>query len=197
MHSNQRRLLVGIGILTLLLIGAGYAWTGTPSYSLYRIRRALLAHDYDTFARYVDVDSVLDHGLEEFTKEQPKGEEAPAKRHGLFGNFLKKGLLKGLGSDARDLMKAGLSIAVEQAVRDPNRALPEIPLFAVVATLWSGQAENEDMRFPVKVKKGAILEVKTRQSPAGVWRVVEVDNLPALLPLLKHRRDKQAQAVEE
>ncbi len=197
MRGGFLRVSIGVGAVALLLTGAGYAWTGTPSYSLYRIRQALLTHDYATFSSYVDVDSVLDRGFDEFTKEQPQGEEGASKPHGLFGKLLKKGFLKGLGSEARDLMNAGMSIAVEQAVRDPNRSLPEIPLFAVVAALWSGQTENEDIRFPVKVKKGAIVEVKTRKSPAGVWRVVEVDNLPALLPLLKHRRDKQAQPVEE
>jgi hypothetical protein len=196
MQNKQRRLLIGAGLLVLSMVVAWIAWTGTPSYSLYRIRRALLTHDYATFSRYVDVESVLDHGVTAFAQEQPQDSAEPAPR-GMLGKLLKKGILKGLGSDARDLMRAGMSIAVEHAVRDPNRSLPEIPLFAVVAALWSGHAENGDIRFPIKVKKDVFVEVKTRQSPGGVWRVVEVENLPALLPTLKPRRGKRLPSANE
>jgi hypothetical protein len=197
MRGGFRRVVMSVGVLVLVLVGAGYAWTGTPSYSLYRIRRALLTHDYSTFSYYVDVDSVLDHGFKEFANEKPQEEASPQPR-GPLGKLLKKGFLKGLMGNAGDMMKAGLSIAVEQAVRDPERPLPEIPFFAVIAALWNGHAEADVIRFPIKVKKDAMIEVKTQKNPAGVWRVVEVDNLPSLLPILKHHhRGKHAQPADQ
>ncbi len=193
MRGEFRHLVLGVGALVLLLVGAGYAWTGTPSYSLYRIRQALLTHDYATFSYYVDVDSVVDHGFDQFAQEKQQEEGTTPQPRGSLGKLLKKGFLRGLVSDARDIVKAGVEMAVEQAVRDPGRPLPEIPLFAVVAALWNGHAEEDVIRFPIKVKKGEMIEVKTQKSPAGVWRVVEVANLPALLPVLKHHRSKQEQ----
>jgi hypothetical protein len=185
-----------VGALALLLIGAGYAWTGTPSYSLYRIRQALLTHDYATFSYYVDVDSVLDHGFDQFAQEKRQEEGTTPQPRGSLGKLLKKGFLKGLVSDARDIVKAGVEMAVEQAVRDRERPLPEIPFVAVIAALWNGHAEDDVIRFPIKVKKGEMIEVNTQKSPAGVWRVVEVTNLPSLLPLLKHHRNKQEQPAD-
>jgi hypothetical protein len=180
------RLLVGVGIFVLLLAGAGYAWTFTPSYSLYRIKQALAAHDYETFSQYVDLDSVLDHALDELAESEGEKTEIPGLR-GSLGKLLRKGLFKTLARDARDITKASLEILVEQAVKDHTRPLPEIPTAAVIGALWLGQAENDTVVFPVKMKKKKKIEIRTRQTPQGLWRVIEVSNLSALLPALQRR----------
>jgi hypothetical protein len=195
MQGGSRRLVIALSLVALAAAGAGYAWTFTPSYSLYRIRQALLAHDYTTFSYYVDVDSVLEHALDELTSERAKSGEERTPR-GALGKLLKKGPFKEFMRDARDVVKAGLAIAVERAVRDQERPLPEIPATAVVAALWHGQAEDGVTHFPVRVKKGEMIEVRARQAPSGIWRVVEITNLPALLPSLKRHRAKQEQATE-
>jgi hypothetical protein len=170
-----------------LVVGAIYAWTFTPSYSLYRIRQALQEHDYATFSHYVDVESVLDHTFDELTQRKGSDAEEQESRSPL-GKIFRKGLLKEFAREARDVMKAGLSIAVEQAVKNRDQPLPEIPAGAVVAAFWFGQKEGDTVNFPVKVKKGQQIEVKARQTPEGLWRVVEITNLPALLPALRARR---------
>ncbi len=185
-RSWLRRFTVGGGIVLLLAAGVGYAWTFTPSYSLYRIRQALETHDYVLFARYVDVDSVLDHGLDALVgNEEKNAEEQPPR--GALARALRKGLLKNFARDARAVVKAGVEIAVEQAVKDQKSQLPEIPASAVFAALWAGRAEGDTRSFPLKVKRGNQIEVKARQTPEGLWRVVEIENLPALLPALKSR----------
>ncbi|MBI3801930.1 MAG: DUF2939 domain-containing protein [Deltaproteobacteria bacterium] len=181
-----RRILMGGGIVVLLVVGLGYAWTFTPSYSLYRIRQALETHDYALFTQYVDVDSVLDHAIDDFTSQGKKDpDELPLR--GALGNLLRKGPLKDFAQGVHAVVKAGLDIAVEQAVKNPESQLPEIPASALLATLWVGRADGDTVRFPLKVKKGDRIEVRARQTPAGRWRVVEVENLPALLPTLKSR----------
>ncbi|MBI3302742.1 MAG: DUF2939 domain-containing protein [Deltaproteobacteria bacterium] len=183
-QSRFRRLAISTGSFLLLLTGAGCAWTFTPSYSLYRIKQALEAHDYAAFSHYVDVDSVLDHALDEFVESKEKNAEEPGRR-GSLARALRKGFLKNFARDARDVVKAGLEIAVEQAVKDRDHPLPEIPAFAVIGALWYKRADGDTASFPVKVKKGKQIEIKARQTPEGLWRVVEVANLPALLPTLK------------
>src|SRR5437879_3548703 len=91
-RSWLRRLMIGGGIVVLLVAGLSYAWTFTPSYSVYRIRQALETHDYDLFTQYVDVNSVLDHALDEFTDPGVNNsEESPL--HGPLTKALRnKGL---------------------------------------------------------------------------------------------------------
>ena len=188
--SRFRRRLVGVGICVLLLGGAGYAWTFTPSYSLYRIKSALEAHDYPAFSRYVDVDSVLDHALDQVVENKEKSPEEPAP-HGPLARALRKGFFKRFARDAREVVKAGLEVAVEQKVKDRDHPPPQIPAFAVIGALWYGRGDGGTVSFPVKVKKGKQIEVKARQTPAGLWRVVEVSNLSAFLPTLKPRQSAE------
>ncbi|MGH7966735.1 MAG: hypothetical protein ACRERD_33730 [Candidatus Binatia bacterium] len=172
----------------LLLAGLGYAWTFTPSYSLFRIKYALEAHDYDTFSRYVDVDSVLDHALDEFGGN-PEQEREEANPEGLLGKALRKGFLKNFARDARPVVKAGLRIVVEQTVKNRDHPLPQIPFAAVVGALWYGRTdEGNTVSFPIKIKKGEHIQIKARQTPAGLWRVVEVSDLSAFLSTIKSRR---------
>jgi hypothetical protein len=173
----------------VLSVGGGYAWTFTPSYSLYCLKQALETHDYETFSRYVDVDSVLDHALDELGNSESSEGEKPRLK-GFLGKLARKGLFKFLARDAREVTKAGLSIAIEQAVKDQNRLLPQIPLMAVPAALWLGRSEGELVVFPVRLKKGQVVEVKMRHASPEPWRVVEVSNLQVLLPALQRKLEK-------
>ena len=197
MPSNRlRRLLISGGIVLLVLIGSGYAWTRTPSYSLYRIKQALEAHDYTAFSQYVDVNSVLDHALSEFADDLEK-KATKSLPPGPLAKALGKGLLKRFAREAGEIAKAGLEIAVEQAIKDPDRQLPEIPTFAIVGALWQGRTEGDLVSFPVKVKKRGQIEVKMQRSSEGVWRVVEVENLPVLVPALQPRQPGEQQPQQE
>ncbi|TMA51094.1 MAG: hypothetical protein E6J80_13905 [Deltaproteobacteria bacterium] len=62
---------------------------------------------------------------------------------------------------------------------------------AVIGALWYGRGDGGTVSFPVKVKKGKQIEVKARQTPDGLWRVVEVSNLSAFLPTLKPRQSAE------
>lgn len=186
--SRFPRFPVRSAIFLLLLAGAVYAWTCTPSYSLFRIKYALEAHDYATFSRYVDVDSVIDHALDDLAEGDTQGLTEDAPRDLLSGLFGKR-VLKDLARGVRPLMKAGIAIAVEQAVKDQDRPLPQIPFFAVIGALWYGSAEEDRVSFPIKLKKGKHIAVKAKQAPNGVWRVDEVDDMRTLLSTIKSRRD--------
>jgi hypothetical protein len=196
MHGGLRRFFIRLSIVALVLAGVGYAWTFTPSYSLYRIRQALLAHDYATFSYYVDVDSVLDHAFHDVTVGK-QTEDKDVKPRGALAKLFKKGILKEFAQEAREVMKAGAGIVLEQVIRDQERPLPEIPPFTVVAALWVGKTEGDSVSFPVKIKKGKQIEIRARQDAAGLWRVVEITNLPALLPALRRFQAKQEQQVSD
>ena len=85
------------------------------------------------------------------------------------------------------MIKAGLEIVVEQTVEDRDHPPPQIPAFAVIGALWYRRTDSDTVSFPVKLRKGEQLEVKAQQTSAGLWRVVEVSNLPALLSTSKFR----------
>jgi hypothetical protein len=195
-QGKSRRFLFVLLAGLVLSVGGGYAWTFTPSYSLYRLKHALETHDYEMFSRYVDMDSVLDHALDELGNSESSEGEKPRLK-GFLGKLERKGLFKFLAGDAREITKAGLSIAVEQAIKDRDRPLPQIPLAAVPAALWLRRAEGEIVVFPLKLKKEQVVEVKMRRALPAPWRVVEVTNLKVLLSALQRKREKPHEGQPE
>jgi hypothetical protein len=187
--GKSRRLMLVLLAGLVLGVGGGYAWTFTPSYTLYCLKHALETHDYEIFSRYLDIDSVLDHALDELGEAESEEREKPRLK-GFLGKLARKGLFKFLTGEAREVTKAGLSIAVEQAVKDRDRPLPQIPLWAVPASLWLGRSEGELVVFPVKLKKEQVVEVKMRRTLPEPWRVVAVTNLKVLLPPLQRKLAK-------
>ena len=168
-----------------------YAWVGTPSYTLYRVKRAVDTQDLETFRHYVDLDSVLDQALQEvggkfFDQEKagsPEGKPSQRPSHkGLFG-----GLFKRFAPEIKELVRDEARRAVERVVTQP-REEPLLPYPALVAAMWQVHREGEEASLPVKTKRGALVEVKMRQVPEGYWRVVEVTNIKALLAQIKVKR---------
>jgi hypothetical protein len=179
----RHRLIASTSVFVLLLVGGGYIWTFTPSYSVYHIKRALETHDYPRFSRYVDVASILDHALEEFENPKPKGTEELASRDSLAE--ILRGGLKSLNREIREVIKAGMEIAVEQAITDRTRSLPQIPIAAVVGALMLAQTNEDQASLPIKLKKGEQIKMRLQWTSTRLWRVVEIENLPTLLPVLQ------------
>ena len=193
--KSPRLMLVLLAGL-VFAVGGGYAWTFTPSYTLYCLKRALETHDYETFSRYVDIDSVLDYALDELG-ETESGETEKPRLKGFLGKLAGKGLFKFLTGEGREVTKAGLSIAVEQAVKNRDRPLPQIPLWVVPASLWLEHAEGELVVLPVKLKKERVVEIKMRRTSPEPWRVVAVTNLHVFLPALQRKLAKPDEGQPE
>ena len=179
-----RRVAVSLAILVLVLGGSYLLWRSSPGYSVYRIKEALATHDYELLSRYVDVDKVLDHTLDELGNSRTDGgEDAPLG--GFLGKLMRKGVFKLLTGEAREVTKAGLSMFIEQAVRDRDRLPPQIPMIAPIAAWWLAQRDGDIARLTFQAKKDKPIDVTMQRTPEGVWRVVAVSNLQIFLPKLK------------
>ncbi len=177
-------MVTGLAIIALLLGGGFLLWRLSPGYSVYRITQALEAHDYELLSRYVDVDRVLDHTLNELGNGSKDGGE-DISLGGFLGKLMNKGIFKLLSGEARDVAKAGLSLFVEQAVKDRDRLPPQIPAVAPIAAWWLAQRDGDTARLTFDAKKNKPIDITMRRTPEGVWRVVAVSNLQVFLPKLK------------
>lgn len=181
---RSNRLVVGLGVIIVFVLVGGLAWTFTPSYSLYHIQRALDTHDYERFARYVDIDSVINHAADELGLKPPEPDEPVGG--GSLADLVRQGL-QALSDEFRSLVSAGTALVVEQVIRDRSRPLPAIPTLAIIGAIFVGETRDGARLFVIPLQGGEELEVSLRKSDAGVWRVVAVGNLTGLLAQLKDR----------
>ncbi len=179
------KFILGAGACVVLVLVSYIAWMSAPSYSLYQIQQALETHDYGRFARYVDVESVAGNAFDELGQFKQHKEDKPSAGDALV-DLLRKGL-KSLSGEIRNVVSAGADIVVEQVITDRNRSLPEIPTWVIIGAVFAGETQDGMRRFPVPIKNGEEIEVTMRKSDEGVWRVVEVSNVEALIAQLKER----------
>lgn len=182
------KVILGAGA-GLVLIFVGYiAWTSTPSYSLYQIKRALETHDYARFADYVDVKSVAGKAFDELGQFKQQKEDKPSSG-GSLADLLRQGF-KSLSGEIRNIVSAGADIVVEQVIIDRSRELPEIPTLAIIGAIFTGETQDGVRRFPISIKDDEKIEVNMRKSDEGVWRVLEVTNVETLIAQLKKRYER-------
>jgi hypothetical protein len=176
---------MGLVIVAAVLAGGFFLWRSSPGYSVYRIKQALEAHDYALLSRYVDVDRVLDYTLDELENSPDVDGIGDASLGGLLGKLMRKGLFKLLAGEAREVTKAGLSLFVEQAVKDRDRPPPQIPTIAPLAAWWLAQRDGDTARLTFEGRKNQPIDVTMQRTPEGVWRVVAISNLQVFLPKLR------------
>jgi hypothetical protein len=178
------------------------AWVETPSYTLYRIKRAVDTQDLETFRYYVDLDSVLDHALREvggkfFNREKAENPEGQSPQQPSHKGLL-KGLLSRLAPEVKGLVQDGARWAVERMITQPRKK-SLIPYPALVAAMWQVRKEGGQafrrVSLPIKTKQGAIVEVRMHEVPDSYWRVVEVTNVKALLAEIKFRSRREVPMV--
>ena len=174
-------------IFPLIIAASAYAWTQTPSYSVYRIQQSLKTRDYPTFTQYVDVDSVVGHALEELghNKADTPQKKLPPSQNPL-ADLVRKGL-QSLARNVQEIAKAGAEFAVQQAFTNQDQELPQIPSAAIVGALVGGETREDVRYFPVPLQHCEELEIGLRYTSDGIWRVVQVTNIRALLEEIQRR----------
>ena len=176
-----------ISVSLVVIASLTWVWTGTPSYSVYRIQEALKTRDYAVFSEYVDIRSVAGHAVVELgEKYSPLNGETKAEDNGSLSNLLKQGLQQ-LTQSMEDIAAAGAEFAVQQAFRDPDRELPQIPSIAVIMALVGSEFRQDIRFFTVPVGDNRTIEVGFRRNTGNVWRVVAVSDVSALIEEIEAR----------
>ena len=177
--EGKSKFLVGCGclaalaVLALLAAGLGWWWwTSSPQYSLHQAQAAFETHDLQAFERYVDVDSLVETGIDALAAEATRqgGGEAVGAAVALMFR----------GRVAAEL-KAQVRRSVEKGAsfegRDPRRTT-----FEIGAVRRDGKVAVA--RVTAQTQRGAAaerleLELKLRDK-GGHWQVFEVANLAEL-----------------
>jgi hypothetical protein len=165
MALSKRIRLLSLILIALILFGGGAFFYAreTPRYSIYLLKRALLAQDMEQVTRYADMDRIV-----EATVERAFGKMDREAARGTEGRFNKREFLrqalpslkKGLKEQARGQILAYLSDAkVRQSLEK--------------ATIWMFRIDQEGERAHVSYdgKERFLME---RAPGGGYWRIVDV-----------------------
>lgn len=155
----MKKIIITLLSAIALAIGGGYYYfTGTPTYSLYQLKKAIGSHDSTAFNQYVDIDRVIGDLLTEATKEMNSElEDNP------FAGLAKTFLLS-----MKDELKSKVNKSIEKISSGKEGGFSEVSIKDIKregksANVVLINSKNEEIRLSmVKVSD-------------GYWKIVSVN----------------------
>jgi hypothetical protein len=160
----KKIIIIAVVVFALLASGSFYYFTGTPTYSLYKLKKAVQNHDSATFNKYVDVDRVVE-GLFDTASSQMEKEMGDQNNSlGEFGITLAKGLL----SSFKDQMKSEINKSIEEISTDKDNKFAAVKIKEI-------QKEGMAAKVTLESSDGQAIKINMTQMPGRYWRVVGMD----------------------
>lgn len=175
--------IVGGLIVVAVLAGCWY-WTTTPQYMLWAIDRAVRTGDPGTFDRHVDLDSIITSGVQAAI-------DAKSRESGLpLGTLLSQFPGAPLGNIAGGLARERVRTQILEG-HDPAGGLTVHDVAFAHGQITETNETNARARIPIHAPgKDVIYEAEVKLVRTGdVWRITEVLNPEALLPLVEDYLD--------
>jgi hypothetical protein len=196
-------------VLLLALVAGGYYYYNSlksgPSYALLQAAAATQTHDLNTFERYVDVDALTGHLVDDVADQSSVlGVLVPGGRFAMQGalRLLKPQLTKAAHAEIKRYVATGSLEAASAAA--PKRFVnlsftglagrvvsPDSKFNGIKYTTEKGDEALVGLEFTQpKFDTTMVLEVKLRKQADGHWQAKEINNTS---DLLKHiaRLEKQ------
>lgn len=154
----KKIIIISLAILAVAIGGGYYYFTGTPTYSLYQLKKSIQAHDSATFNKYVDTDRVIDGLL----TDAMKGTDADSNNNpfaGLAQTFLLS-------------MKETLKSSINKNVEDiSNGKGDKITGLRIKSVTKEGKSAN----VTLENSNSEEIHLSMINVPEGYWRIVSVN----------------------
>lgn len=169
-NSNKDvRFFLAIGVVVVAL-WAFFCWhfiLSTPQFALWRMYQAIQRHDYETFTKYFDTDSVVDDLLSRVM-------ETTGKTTGTEGSDLGEALTKGfiamMGPSLKESLRSEIKRQVELGTFQAGKGPADL---IAIFTKLRVKREGKVAEISYKTKDGETTLVKMRQK-SGSWQVINI-----------------------
>lgn len=172
--SKMKIIIIIVVALAIVLGGIYYYIIGTPTYSLYRLGKAVKTRNSAEFNKYVDVSSVAGKLVLDVYVQVDQNASDP--NSDLFTK-LKDYVAKGTISLFKDQLKNGIGVVIESVSKNNIKSLTSISLKEIKKSGGSATATLQNAN-------GNTLRIEMVQTPQRYWRVVSVNysDLKELIP---------------
>ncbi|NTW15333.1 MAG: DUF2939 domain-containing protein [Candidatus Moranbacteria bacterium] len=163
--------VLGIVAVVLVILGlsVAYYFVGTPTYSLYRLGKAIKNHDSETFNRYVDVDRVVDSLFVTASEDIDKEADSVSSDSDL-------GMFSELGKNIAMMFASSMKTAIKESI---NRSIEEISSGddTKIANfdIREVRREGKAAKAVLANDQGETIEINMVQSNERYWRIVGVN----------------------
>ncbi len=158
-----KKIVLTIVIITIAIIASAFYIKSTPQYSLYKMYQSVKNHDYGTFSKFVDVDTLVenlvDKSIEESKKEQEQ--KGSTDEWEQLGNSFAEGLVALMRPSLTAAIKSGIQKNIESGdfkldyqPKDIFKVLTDIKIKknGKTATITVNGKDNKPFTFKMRQK---------------------------------------------
>ncbi len=159
-----KKIIIVLVIIVVILGGVFYYFKGTPSYSLYQLKKSIQNHDSTSFNQYVDVDRVVQNLMDSATKgfdEEMEGQD------NLFGDF-GEGIMQAMIPSLKEEIKNGINKGIEEISENKDDKYSKIEIQEVIK-------EGKSAKVTLINQDNETIKMDMIQIPGRYWRIVGVD----------------------
>ena len=110
---KKLKIIIPIIIVLSMLAGGGYYWwTGTPQYSLFKLKEAIIKGESNDALKYIDVDAIFESFWSEMTAEALAETQESDSLEG-FGALLGIGFMESLKPALKEQTKQAIIEGIE------------------------------------------------------------------------------------
>ena len=160
--NNSLRLAAA---LLSLFLASACALQGTPRHSLGELRNALLAHNAEDALKYVDIESVVDHIIEDTFLSKESGIKTNSNALGLA---LGRSIASALLPQARTLIRKAVYAAIESD--------DQLGYFSQIrkASVWYFSIEEKGDTAVVTPRGDDKVRFKMERTVEGYWKIKQL-----------------------
>ena len=173
----------GAAILVAVAAWAVLYLPQTPSFAVFRLKRAIDARNADAAARYVDFESVVRHAGYEMVAGENGGGGVPLSR------MLGQGAVELLAKPTAKIVEGWMRHEVETAAEEV-----QMPPVAVLGSIVMLHRSGGTAYTRFRDRKGREWQISMARNGDGQWQVVEIKNIRQLLEKLKAEQEKRPNA---
>ncbi|MGD0233314.1 MAG: hypothetical protein ABSC55_02130 [Syntrophorhabdales bacterium] len=156
---------LGAALLALLSLLSACALQGTPRHSLGELRNALLNHDADGALKYVDVDSIVAHMVENTFRAKESRAKTDLDALGFS-----------LGRSVASAMLPQATALMRNEVRGAIESDDQLGYFSSIrkASVWYFTIEEKGNTAIVTPRGDDKVRFKMERTDMGYWRITEL-----------------------
>ncbi len=178
----MKKIIIISAVILVIAISSGtYYFTGTPTYSLYKLKKAIQSHDSTSFNKYADTERIVNSLVSEATKE------LETEDNNLFA-----GLAQTLMLSMKDQIKNEINKSVEEISSGKDNNLATVKIKSVEK---SGMSAN----VVLINNKDEEIRISMIQYPERYWKIVSinVDDFKKISPETIGGSDKKTSSNKE
>lgn len=185
----KKAIIVTFIAIIVIASGSFYYYVGTPSYSLYKLKKAIQNHDSASFNKYVDVDRIVDDLMNTAVAQTEK--EMGDLKDNPFGE-LGMTIAKGLMSSMKEQMKTEINKSIEEISENKDDKYSKVEIENIVK-------EGKSAKVTLVNSEGDTIKMDMIEMPGRYWRIVSVnfDDFKKINPELSKKSDSEENNVKE